>query len=256
MRIYVLTQEDAFFIPVMLDHLLTVRRDVIGIGVVPGEMRPNHVRRYLTMLGPRDFVVTAALLAGHKVLDRAGRVLPLPRSYSVEGAARRHGVALERVPKINASEFVESLRARGVELLVSIACPQRFKRELLAVPTKGAINIHGALLPEYGGLLPSFWVLANGERETGVTVHWMNEKIDEGDILFQRRVAITDDDTVHSLVRRSKIEIGKQLLVEAIDAIERGAAPRTPLDHAKASYFSYPTPEALRRFRQRRRRFI
>jgi methionyl-tRNA formyltransferase len=256
MKIYVLTQEDAFYIPVMLDHLLAARRDVVGVAIVPGELRPGHLRRYVTMMGPRDFTLQSANLAAHKALDVASRVLPLPRSYSVAGAARRAGVSVEHVAKVNEPGFVESLRARGVELIVSIACPQVLKPPILAVPTRGCINIHGALLPRYQGLLPSFWVLAKGERETGVTVHYIDEKIDHGGIILQRRVAIEPGDTVHSLVRRSKIETGKHLLVEAIARIERGEATPSPMDQAAATYYSYPDRAALREFRSRGRRFI
>jgi methionyl-tRNA formyltransferase len=256
MRIYVLTQEDAFYIPRMLDHVLVERRDVVGIGIVPGEMQPGSIKRYWTMLGPRDFLVTGVRLATYKALAVAGRLAPLPRSFSVAGAARRLGVPYEHVANVNAPGFVETLRARGVELLVSIACPQIIRKDLLTVPARGAINIHGALLPRYQGLLPSFWVLAKGEPETGVTVHWMDEKVDHGAILLQRPVPIQRSDTVHSLVRRSKVEIGKHLLVEAITAIERGDAPRVLMDHGQATYFSYPDEAALRDFRAQARRFI
>jgi methionyl-tRNA formyltransferase len=165
-------------------------------------------------------------------------------------------VPCEVVPRVNAPAFVERLRGTGVDLLVSIACPQRFGAALLAVPRLGAINLHGALLPRYQGLLPSFWVLAKGEAETGVTVHWMDEAIDHGDILLQERFPIGPGDTVHSLVTRSKVGVGRRLLVDAIDRIERGTASRTPMDNALASYFSYPDDAAVREFRARGRRFI
>lgn len=256
MRIYVLTQEDAFYIPRMLDHLLTARRDVVGIGIVPGELRRGRAMRYVRLMGPRDFLVQGANLALHRALDLAGRVLPLGHSYSVAGAGRRHGVPTEEVAKVNAAPFVERLRSLEIDLLVSIACPQVIKGDLIALPRHGCINIHGALLPKYQGLLPSFWVLAKGEAETGVTVHYMDERIDHGDIILQERVPIREGDTVHSLVSRSKIDLGKRLLVEAIDRIERGTVQRTPLDHARASYFSFPDPAAVAEFRRRGRRFV
>jgi len=256
MRVYVLTQEDAFYIPRMLDHLLVERPDVVGVGVVPGELQPGHLRRYWTMLGTRDFLVTGVRLAGYRLLDAVSRLVPMPQSYSVRGAVRRCAVTCEAVPDVNAPTFVESLRSREIELLVSIACPQRMGASLLALPTRGAINIHGALLPRYQGLLPSFWVLAKGESQTGVTVHWMDAQIDHGEILLQSSVAITRDDTVHSLVRRSKVEVGKHLLVDAIAAVDNGDAPRVPMDHGAATYFSYPDPAALSEFRARGRRFI
>lgn len=256
MRIYILTQEDAFYIPIILDRVLERRRDVVGIGIVPGEMRPGHAARYLRLMGARDFALQAANLAVHRALDVVSRIVRMPRSYSVAGAARRAHAPAESVPRVNDPAFLAALRARGVDLIVSIACPQIFRAELLALPARGCINLHGALLPRYQGMLPSFWVLARGEAETGVTVHWMDERVDHGDIVLQRAVPIRADDTVHRLVRRSKVEFGWQLLVEAIERIERGDAPRVPMDMSTASYVSFPDAAAVAEFRRRGRRFI
>jgi folate-dependent phosphoribosylglycinamide formyltransferase PurN len=255
-RVYVLTQEDAFYIPRLLDQLLGARRDVMAIGIVPGELRAAHAGRYWRLMGPRAFTLQLANLARHRALGLAGRILPLRRSYSVRDAARRHGVAVETVPAVNAPAFVSSLRARGVSLLVSIACPQILRRDVLAVPDQGAINLHGALLPDYRGLLPSFWVLANGETHTGATVHYMSERVDEGAVLLQERVPIRDDDTVHTLVQRTKVEVGGRLLVRALALVEAGAAEPRSAAPAAGRAFGYPDADAVHRFRARGRRFI
>ena len=256
MRIYVLTQEDAFYIPRILDTLLARRRDVIGLGVVPGELRPGRALRFLRLMGPRDFALQSVNLAWHQARDLVARLLPGARSWSVAGAARRARVPLDHVQQVNAPEFLASLRARGVDLIVSIACPQIFLAELLALPARGCINLHGALLPRYRGMLPSFWVLARGEAETGVTVHWMDARVDQGDIVLQRAVPIRADDTVHRLVMRSKVEFGRDLVIAAIEAIERGDAPHVPMDMSGASYVSFPDAAAVAEFRRRGRRFI
>ena len=123
-RVYVLTQEDAFYIPRLLDQLLGARRDVIAIGVVPGELRGGARRALLETDGAAGVHPPARQPRRHRALGLASRILPLRRSYSVRDAARRHGVAVETVPDVNAPAFVSSLRARGVSLLVSIACPR------------------------------------------------------------------------------------------------------------------------------------
>jgi methionyl-tRNA formyltransferase len=255
-RIQVLTQEDAFYIPRILDLLLEKRRDVVGVTIVPGELQAGRVMRFLRMMGPRDFALQALNLAWYRFLDLLGRVLPLPSSHSVASAARRGHVPVEHAARVNAPEFIARLRERGVDLVISLACPQRLSPALLSVPARGAINLHGALLPRYQGIFPSFWVLAKGERETGVTVHWMDEKLDHGDVLLQRRVQIEPGDTVHTLVRRSKVDVGRHALLEALEQIDRGDAPRLPMEPAAASYFSYPDADAVREFRARGRRFI
>src|SRR5262245_23656939 len=207
-------------------------------------------------MGPRAFGVQLANLARHRVLQGLGRLVSLGRSYSVADAARRHRVPFERVPAVNAPPFVASLRARAVDLLVSVACPQVLRADILAVPPKGAINLHGGLLPDYRGLLPTFWALANGETHTGASVHYMTERLDEGAVLLQERVPIRPDDTVHTLVRRTKVEVGARLLAQAIALIEAGRAEPRPADPAAGRYFSYPDADAVRRFRARGRRFV
>ena len=256
MRIQVLTQEDAFYIPRILDFLFERRTDVVGVAIVPGELQPGHAQRYWKMMGMRDFALQLMNLLWHRAMDLLSRVPRLSHSYSVAGAARRAHVRCAAVPRVNAPEFLARLREQGVDLVVSVACPQKLGPDLLALPGHGCINLHGALLPRYQGVLPSFWVLAKGERETGVTVHWMDEQLDHGDILLQRALAIESGDTVHSLVLRSKVGVGRHLLVEAIELIERGAAPRQPMDPAQASYVSYPDAAAVQEFRARGRRFI
>jgi methionyl-tRNA formyltransferase len=219
-------------------------------------MRQGNLRRYWDMMGPRDFTVVCGILIWHKVMDIVSHAVPTRRSYSVRQAARRAGVPVETVPKVNNRDYVASVKDRNVDLIVSIACPQILRKRLLAVPKHGAINIHGGLLPRYQGLLPSFWVLAKGEKETGVTIHYVDEKIDHGEILAQQKIEIRDDDTVHSLVHRSKIGVGKHLMVEVIRNIETGRAEATQMDHNANTYFSYPDAEAIQEFRSRKRRFI
>ena len=256
MRIQVLTQEDAFYIPRILDLLLEKRRDVVGIAIVPGELQAGRLMRFLRMMGPRDFALQALHLAWYRLRGLFDGVLPRASSHSVAAAARRGRVPIERVPRVNAPEFIARLRERGVDLVISLACPQKLSPALLSVPARGAINLHGALLPRYQGIFPSFWVLAKGEPETGVTVHWMDEKLDHGDVLLQRAMRIEPGDTVHTLVLRSKVDVGRHALLEALERIERGDAPRTPMDMARATYFTYPDTAAVREFRARGRRFI
>jgi methionyl-tRNA formyltransferase len=255
-RIYVLTQEDAFYLPRLLDRLFAARQDVVGLGIVPGELRAAHARRYWALMGPRAFTLQAANLAAHRGLGLVGRLLPLGRSFSVRDAARRHGVPVERVPAVNAPAFLERLRAAGVDLLVSLACPQILGREALSVPARGAINLHGALLPDYRGLLPAFWVLANGEAHTGVTVHYMSEEVDRGAVILQERVAIRADDTVHTLVQRTKLEVGAPLLLRALEQLEQGPVTARPSAPGAGRAFGYPDAAAIRRFRARGRRFV
>jgi methionyl-tRNA formyltransferase len=138
-------------------------------------------------------------------------------------------------------------------VLVSVSCPERIDVEVLRIPSVGAINIHWGLLPAYAGIAPYFWILRNGERRTGLTVHVMAPELDVGPVLRQREVEVRDDDTALSLQMRLTAAGAEQLLGALRDlpgSLERAR----PQDLSGRSYFSWPKPEDVRALRARGRR--
>lgn len=113
---------------------------------------------------------------------------------------------------------------------------------LIALAPMGAYNLHGSLLPKYRGRAPVNWMLANGEREAGATLHHMVARADAGDIVAQRAVEITDDDTALTLYRKI-VPIGASLIREYHPLIASGAAPRRVQDLTQGSYFGRRKPE-------------
>jgi methionyl-tRNA formyltransferase len=192
----------------------------------------------------------ASRYVGAKLADRANRVRPFTRPYSAADVARRHGLPVYRPAKINAPEFVTLLREQiRPDLLVSIAASQVLRQRVLDVPRLGCINLHSAPLPRYQGMMPNFWTLVHGEPEATVTVHYMVEKLDAGDIVLQWPVPILPGDSLHDLMVRSK-EVGVQAVLEAMEQIEHGTARRHPMDPSKATYFTFPKREDARKLRQ------
>ena len=257
MNIYLLTQPDAFYIPKLLDRFcdeLPADVRVVGAAVLRGEIAAENVRDYLKLLGPTGTVRTGLDFVRHLAMDIVDSLVDTSGVYSVEGAMRKHGIQVSTPDDINDDAFLNALRGLEVDLVISVACPQIVREPLLNLPPKGVINVHGALLPKYRGKLPSFWVLANGEDETGVTVHYMNEKLDDGPILVQKNVPIRSDDTLHSLVLRSKVGYGAPALVEAVQRIREGNPETRDNPESDATYFSFPTSEAIQRFRSNGRR--
>jgi methionyl-tRNA formyltransferase len=92
-------------------------------------------------------------------------------------------------------------------------------------------------------------VIADGEKETGVTIHWVDEKFDTGDLLLQEKITVDPDDTLTSLQYKSSV-VGADMLIEAVNLFAQGNPPRIPQDNSHASYHSYPKPADQRRFRQ------
>jgi methionyl-tRNA formyltransferase len=253
MRIVLVTQEDPFYLPPALDALCAARgREIVGLIILPAfnERLTETARRLYEFYGPVDFVRLASRYVGAKLADRANRIRPFTRPFSAADVARRHGVPVYRPAKINAPVFVTQLRDDiRPDLLISIAASQILRQRVLDVPRLGCINLHSAPLPRYQGMMPNFWTMVHGEPEATVTVHYMVEKLDAGDIILQWPVPILAGDSLHDLMVRSK-EIGVQAVLEAAEQIEHGTVRRRSMDPSQATYFTFPKREDARRLRR------
>jgi len=260
MRIFIVTQEEAIYLPRFLDTLLRARgRDVCGMVILP-ELMPKAtwaktLREHLGLYGPVGFVKLVMRYGSRRVLDRLQRFVPVPGAHSVASAARRHGIRVYETKSVNNSRFLDMLAELAPDVVVSVNASQKFGARLLGLPRWGCVNVHGALLPRYRGRLPSFWVLANDECETGATVHVMNADLDDGPIIRQERLPIEPTDTQHTVIQKTK-ELGCRLLLEALDLIESRRVVLFPNDRARATYYSFPTPAIAKRVRSKRGRLV
>ena len=160
---------------------------------------------------------------------------------SVAELASEHGIPVYAPEDINHPLIVQKIRDLQPDVLFSFYYRNMVKQELLDIPPQGCINLHGSLLPAYRGRCPVNWVLVNGESETGVTLHYMTPKPDDGDIIAQKRIAIDYNDTAKSLFGKMAAS-AQELLLETLPQIKDGSAPRTPQDHSAASYFGGRKP--------------
>jgi UDP-4-amino-4-deoxy-L-arabinose formyltransferase/UDP-glucuronic acid dehydrogenase (UDP-4-keto-hexauronic acid decarboxylating) len=137
----------------------------------------------------------------------------------------------------NAASPAAEVRELSPDIIFSLSFPKIFRPELLAIPAQGALNLHLSLLPKQRGLSPVNRALIMGERKTGVTLHYMIEKPNAGDIVGQAETWIEKQDTVLTL-HKKLAELGGELLDELLTLIKEGRAPRTPLDVSQGSFFS------------------
>ncbi len=131
--------------------------------------------------------------------------------------------------------FLKELRRLSPDLLSVVAYGHILRKELLDIPSLGSVGVHPSLLPKFRGAAPINWALIRGETSTGTTTFFMNEAMDAGEIILQREVEIRDGETAGELEQRLS-QIGADLLVETIELIEKGEAPRVPQDDLKATY--------------------
>jgi methionyl-tRNA formyltransferase len=262
LRKYVFILDDPFYLPRVLDKYLREYHDsTVGVNVQPTvfakHSRLQTARTLLSLYGPRYFCWKlwrmAAARAASKIIN--GCLRSYRRCYSVAAVARKYGVPIDLTDNVNGDAFLGLLRERNVELIVSISGRQFYGKLLREQTPRGIINCHGALLPKYRGLMPSFWTLANRETEGGVSVHFVDGKIDNGPIVVQRRYRIHPSDTLEDVLSRSK-DLGAEAVIDAVRLIEEGRVSPIPNPEEAATCFSIPTKEDVRRFRASGHRFF
>lgn len=260
MKVMLFTHDGPIYMPVYLEPVLEKRAEDITdvvLAATPGSFLDDTKEKY-EMFGPKAFVKFGFLYARGMLLDALpgslGRSLT-GRYHSVRSLAEAHDVPVREVPDVNEDAFVNFVRERDPDLILSIACSQRIDEELLDIPDEGAVNIHGSLLPKYRGLTTSFWVLYHGETENGVTAHYMTPEFDAGGIIHQRRYDIEPDDSMHDVYWKL-VDIGADVAIEAIDQIESGDVETTPNPLEEGEYYSRPTKKEREEFLRRGNEFI
>lgn len=159
----------------------------------------------------------------------------LPQPSPIKSCARQLGLAVEEPDNPNSPEFVERLQRLNPDLVVLVAYRFILKPVLLELPRLGCVNLHPSLLPRYRGAAPIHRALIAGECQTGVTLFRMNEALDEGDIIAQETVNISDNETYGELSSRLSI-LGAELLMRCLPDIEHNRIQPIPQDRSCASY--------------------
>ena len=142
----------------------------------------------------------------------------------------------------NDSAFVTQMTALAPDFIFSFYYRRMLSAQLLAVAPRGALNMHGSLLPHYRGRAPVNWAVLHGERRTGATLHYMAAKPDAGDIVAQQAVPILPDDTAREVF--DKVTVAAEICLDAVlPALVAGTAPRRANDVAHGSYYGGRRPE-------------
>ncbi|MBX3373235.1 MAG: hypothetical protein KF817_05320 [Phycisphaeraceae bacterium] len=250
LRILFVTEDDPLYVirffEVFLAEYPRDAFDLVGITIQDAFHEPlaRTARRMWRFYGPVDFVRLGMRFA----LVRAKRT-------SIRTLAMRAGVPLVPASSVNDPAYVAQARALAPDVIVSVAAPEIFRREILAVPRKRSVNIHSGRLPKYRGMMPNFWQLLHGERSATVTVHEMAERLDAGAVLGTLEVPIRERDALDRLIVETKRE-GARLMIRVLREIAAGTDRPKPLDMSEASYFRFPQPADVKALRARGHRML
>ncbi len=198
----------------------------------------------IVFMGTPDFAVPslrALVDAGHEICgvftqpdkpkDRGMKLQQSP----VKEYALSIGAKVYQPSKMRDGEALSIVRELEPELVVVAAYGKLLPPDILAVPRLGCINVHSSLLPKYRGAAPINWAILNGEDRTGVTIMYMAEGMDTGDILSQAAIPIDLDEDALRLFGRLA-ELGAELLVETIGRLEAGTIEAVPQDESRSSH--------------------
>lgn len=166
-----------------------------------------------------------------KKKGRKGILTPPP----VKEWAVKNNISIFQPVKLREKQNIEKLEKYEADVIVVAAFGQILPKEVLDMPKYGCINVHASLLPKYRGASPIQWAILNGDDETGVTTMQMGVGLDDGDILLQKKVPISSEDTGGSLFDKLS-KVGADLLIETLHRIEKNDIVRIPQDDEKATH--------------------
>jgi len=256
MRIEFLTQDDPLYVLPFFEEFVrhyAAEFDIVHIAssATMGKRPRGQMIRELTQLyGVTGMARLLTRFAVAKVSGKLPKKAGASHFSTLAQLCRAYSIPHLQIGTPNAPEFVESVRQRAPDLLISVACPYIVKEPLLAIAPKGSINIHHAPLPRYKGMMPTFWQMFHGEKTVGLTIHYMVAKIDEGDALFQDEQTIEPGETLDRLIQRSKRH-GAHCMASVLRQVESNSTVPIPLNVAQSSYFTFPTIAEIREFHHR-----
>ena len=166
-----------------------------------------------------------------KPVGRAQRIAAPP----IKAALGESKLPILQPPRIKSAEAVAAIQSFGPDVIVVMAYGQILPRSVLEIPRIACLNLHASLLPRHRGAAPIQAAIVAGDRESGITVMYMDEGLDTGDVMLQRRLEISGNETGGSLHNRLG-EIAPEALREALAQLQEGSAPRIPQDSAAATY--------------------
>lgn len=194
---------------------------------------PDFARASLEAIHTSAHEVVGVVTVADKASGRGQKVHQSPvKTYAVE-----HDLSLFQPEKLRNEEFLSQIQSLNADIFVVVAF-RMMPKVLFSMPRLGTFNLHASLLPDYRGAAPINYAVINGETKSGVTTFFINEKIDEGNILLQAETEISPEDNAGTLHDRL-MEIGAKLVVETLDGLAEGKLteiPQNQKENPKTAY--------------------
>jgi methionyl-tRNA formyltransferase len=193
----------------------------------------------IIFLGEDSFsaaVLDKLIFAGHEILKVYTPFYNNNIYKRLEVICAKNIIAFDRINNINSKPIQDEIFALSPEIIIVTHFEKVLKSQIISIPKFGCINLHPSLLPNYRGLAPQHWPIIKGENFTGITVHYINEGIDTGDIIIQKKIQIQTNDCVYDLQLKMK-DIYGQIILEALNIIENNIVVPIVQTNLVGSYY-------------------
>lgn len=247
--------DPVYTLPFLKKVILERQKDIIGIAVSKGDRLTIGKKRskivylfsLLLIMGPVYFIKYSLVETWFKFNKIVAGKTGFVASPSILTYANDLDIPTFEVQSVNNKNFLKELKNLEPDVIINQA-QNILKQDFLSIPSIGVINRHNALLPRNRGRLTPFWVLYKKEKETGVSIHFVNEGIDSGDIIVQERFSIKENDTFNSIVEKN-YQIAPLAMLKALEILERGEFQLIENDDEQATYNTVPTFREALQFR-------
>ena len=260
MNIFIVTMDDPVQTKEFILRIIKTRRkDIVGLAIAKGDRltikknrsKLEYLISLLLIMGVVHFIKNSYITVLYKLRKKLHQKIHYFFSdVSLAGYASKAGIKTWLINTPNNKDFLAEISKLNIDIIINQS-QNILKKELLNIPRIGVLNRHNALLPKNRGRLTPFWVLYNDEKETGVSIHFVTEELDAGDIIIQKKFLIEPEDNFNTIVKKN-YEIAPLAMLEALDKIEKGEKNFIKNDPVLATYNT--TPHLLEAWKYRKER--
>lgn len=259
MKIFIISTEDPIKINAFLKKVIVKKKQkVVGLAIVKGsrltvakqKSKLKYIISLFLIMGWFSFLKNSIIHVFFKLQKRIARIFPFVKDNSLAAFAAKNGINVTFIQTPNSKKFIEHLKTLNIDVIINQS-QSILKKELLSVPAIGTLNRHNALLPKNRGRITPFWVLYKGEKETGVSIHLVEESLDSGEIIVQERYPVSSKDTFNTLVDKN-YQIAPGAMIKALDMLENGVREFIPNNDSEATYNTTPTLKEAWEYRKKR----
>ncbi len=260
LKVFILVSNNPLFHPDIIHAIATCPRyEVCGVGFVTKKKKMIGTLKQLKQSIRVYGLLGSIAIAFQVCVKLLASIVPFRHvrmMASIKNVCKAFEIPAERVTNVNDPSFLARLSETNPDIVLSVQ-HQIFRSELLNIPRICCLNFHPAKLPSYRGVMPIFWAMFHNEKEIGLTVHSMTEKIDEGHIVAQEVLSLRRD---HSLLQNyaSAYAAAGPLMIRALDRLQQdnGRLVDYPTVQPGSPYYRMPTAKDVRVFRSRGQRIV